>query len=248
MTLRLCKQMAAKSLAAGALAAMLTTGFGTAPAQATCVPEPYIGSICITAATFCPREYAELTGQTLTIIDFSALYSLMGNLYGGDGRDTFALPDTRGRSIVGRNTQQLSDGRSFFGTGMVRGNEQIVLTEAQMPSHSHSAVFAPGIGGGGGSPAQVNVSTQPGTSNVWSPATPNLGAVNSADLGVNIPLYTADTPTEPLGGVSGGGGSGGVTGTVTVAHAGSNDTINILPPQIALKYCIAISGLYPPRS
>jgi len=75
-------------------------GLGAAtPAKAG--SDPFIGEIMIVGYTFCPRGWAEATGQILPITEYSALYSLYGRTFGGDGRTTFALPDLRGRVPVG---------------------------------------------------------------------------------------------------------------------------------------------------
>lgn len=62
---------------------------------AACSAESYLGSVCTTAATYCPRGYAPADGQTMDITQNTALFSLLGTRYGGDGRTTFALPDLR---------------------------------------------------------------------------------------------------------------------------------------------------------
>lgn len=227
------------SAAAGLVAGGLATAAPT-PAQA-CGAEPYIGMVCITAATFCPRGYAELVGQTVAILDNTALYSLVGNLYGGDGRDTFGFPDLRARTVVGRNTQQLSDGRSFIGTGMVRGNEQVTLQEDQLAGHNHNAVFVPGAGG-------VTVDVQVATDNADSP-TPLSGqylatGYNPASFSPINQWKANPSGTVSLGGVS---ASGSLTGTVSVASTVGNEPVNVLDPAQALKYCMALTGLYPPR-
>tara|TARA_R110000868_G_scaffold152566_1_gene377718 strand:- start:1063 stop:1467 length:405 start_codon:yes stop_codon:yes gene_type:complete len=68
----------------------------TASAQS----EPFVGQVMTTAANYCPRGWAPMEGQLLPIAQNQALYSLLGTLYGGDGRSSFALPDTRGRAVL----------------------------------------------------------------------------------------------------------------------------------------------------
>lgn len=87
-----------KILAALGFGLIATLGTShTASAQA----EPYIGQVMTTAASYCPRGWAEMQGQLLPISSNQALFALIGTTYGGDGRSTFALPDTRGRAVVG---------------------------------------------------------------------------------------------------------------------------------------------------
>jgi microcystin-dependent protein len=83
-----------------ALAIGVSASFaGTAPAAAQ--SEPFIGQIMMTGATFCPRDWADLEGQLLPIAPNTALFSLLGTTYGGDGRTNFGLPDMRGRAALG---------------------------------------------------------------------------------------------------------------------------------------------------
>jgi microcystin-dependent protein len=83
---------------ATALAGALMTG--TAPA-AHAGPDEYLGEIITAGFNFCPRGTLEADGRLLPIIENTALFSLLGTMYGGDGRTTFALPDLRGRTIIG---------------------------------------------------------------------------------------------------------------------------------------------------
>ena len=79
-------------LAAGVLA--------SSRAEASCVAQPYLASICITAADFCPTGYTDASGQVLPIAQNTALFSLLGVKYGGDGKVTFALPKLNGNANV----------------------------------------------------------------------------------------------------------------------------------------------------
>lgn len=83
-----------------AISAMLATSVSVStPAHAS--PEPFIGQLMTVGYNFCPRGWAKADGQLLPISQYSALFSLLGTMYGGDGRTTFGLPDLRGRSIIG---------------------------------------------------------------------------------------------------------------------------------------------------
>ncbi len=102
--------------------------------QAHAGDEPFIGEIMWTAANFCPRGWAAADGQLLPVAQNQALFSLLGTIYGGDGRTTFGLPDLRGRVPihVGQGSG-LSDHRQ----GNRGGQEQVSLNADQMPAHSH---------------------------------------------------------------------------------------------------------------
>jgi microcystin-dependent protein len=98
--------------------------------------EPFLATIFMFAGNFAPRGYAFCQGQLLPIAQYSALFSLLGTTYGGDGRTTFALPDLRGR--VAQGTGQ-GPGLSAIALGQQGGSQNVTLTAAQMPSHNHGA-------------------------------------------------------------------------------------------------------------
>ena len=111
----------------------LALGFSViTPAQAF---EPFIGQVMWTASSFCPRGWADADGQLLQISQNTALFSLMGTTYGGDGRTTFALPDLRGRVSLHQGT---GPGLSTYQQGNKGGSEAVTLTTSQLPSHSHT--------------------------------------------------------------------------------------------------------------
>lgn len=101
--------------------------------------EPYIGQITLFAGNFAPRGWAFCEGQLLSIAQNTALFSILGTTYGGDGRVTFALPDLRGR--VPLHPGQ-GPGLSSYSLGEAAGTETVTLTEAEMPTHSHSMVIS----------------------------------------------------------------------------------------------------------
>lgn len=97
---------------------------------------PYIGEIRMFGGNFAPDGWATCDGQTLSIAENEALFTLIGTTYGGNGTTTFALPDLRGRAAT-----HLGSG---FVQGQSGGTETVTLTTAQLPSHSHAAAGAPG--------------------------------------------------------------------------------------------------------
>ena len=96
--------------------------------------DPFIGEIKIVAFNFPPRNWADCNGQLLPIAQNSALFSLVGTLYGGDGRTTFALPDLRSRVPIHLGQ---GPGLSNRNQGSSSGQEAVTLTAAQMPVHNH---------------------------------------------------------------------------------------------------------------
>ena len=120
--------------------------------------EPFIAEIRIFAGNFAPRSWAFCNGQLLPVSQNTALFSLIGTTYGGDGRTTTALPNLEGRAPMhpGRGPG-LTDRR----LGQRGGVEDVTLTEAQIPNHNHT-VFAsndPGGFAGGGPNSATPVSS-----------------------------------------------------------------------------------------
>src|SRR5438105_10342167 len=97
--------------------------------------EPFLGQIMLFGGNFAPRGWAFCNGQIMSIAQNTALFSLLGTTYGGDGITTFALPDLRGRAPVG---QGQGPGLSNITLGEASGTESITLTIANMPGHNHT--------------------------------------------------------------------------------------------------------------
>lgn len=98
------------------------------------MPDPYLGEIRMIAGTFAPVGWAFCDGSVLQVADYSDLYDVIGNTYGGSGPTTFALPDLGGRVAVG---QGKGTGLSDRQLGQTGGAERVSLTEQQMPVHTH---------------------------------------------------------------------------------------------------------------
>lgn len=130
--------------------------------------EPFIGEIKMFGGNFAPRGWALCDGQLLSIASNSALFSILGTIYGGDGVSTFGLPDMRGRvSVHAGNGPGLSP-RSLGEKG---GQETVTLTTQQVPSHTHTAIAS----GGGAHSASPEGSL-------------------AADSGEGVPAYGTDDP------------------------------------------------------
>ncbi|MBE7641097.1 MULTISPECIES: phage tail protein [Salegentibacter] len=121
--------------------------------------DAYIGEIRFFGGNFAPRGWAFCHGQEISISQCQSLYSLLGTMYGGDGRSFFKLPDLRGRMPIGAGT---GSGLSAYREGEQGGIETVPLTVNQMPKHSHTTIInasdADGIGG----------TTQEVTKNYWA--------------------------------------------------------------------------------
>lgn len=144
--------------------------------------DPFLGQIIMFGGDFEPRGWAFCNGQLLAISDNTALFSLLGTIYGGDGRTTFALPDLRGRVAIHPGS---GPGLTPKRPGQTGGTETNTLNVDEMPAHSHSAtascVAAPG-----------NASTAPG--NLWSNDAGNQSAMYSSETS-NAETMAADAIT-----------------------------------------------------
>jgi microcystin-dependent protein len=111
--------------------------------------EPFLGEIRMFTGNFAPAGWAMCNGQILSIAQNTALFSLLGTTYGGDGQTTFALPDLRGRVPIHFGQ---GPGLSSYSEGQTGGAESVVLISTQIPAHTHS-VNAATTGGNQASPA-----------------------------------------------------------------------------------------------
>ncbi|QFT78499.1 phage tail protein [Erythrobacter sp. THAF29] len=121
-----------KLVIAGCASAM-TIGF--APAVNAQAGTAYIGQVSAFGGNFCPRGWTPANGQLLPIAQYTALFSLYGTIYGGDGRTTFQLPDLRGRRPVSEGT---GTGLGSYRLGSRGGATSFTITAAQLPSHNHT--------------------------------------------------------------------------------------------------------------
>jgi len=97
--------------------------------------DPFIAEIKMFAGNFAPKNYAFCSGQILTIAQNTALFSLVGTTYGGNGTTTFGLPDLRGRGAI---QQGQGPGLTQYVLGQQAGTETVTLSTAQLPQHSHT--------------------------------------------------------------------------------------------------------------
>jgi microcystin-dependent protein len=153
--------------------------------------DPFLGEIRMTGFNFAPNGWALCNGQLMSIAQNSALFSLLGTQFGGDGVQTFGLPDLRGRVPV---HQGQGNGLSPYNMGEVGGSENVTLLVTQMPMHNHTV----GISNAAGSVSDPtnNILAQ---SNTGSPRQPNL----------NVPNFVAPPATGTMApnAVSAAGGS-----------------------------------------
>lgn len=233
------KQLLGSVSGACAIVAGLSV-MGARPAEAACVGDPYMGTVCWTMAFYCPDGYAEANGSMLPIASFQPLFSLLGTNFGGDGRVTFALPDLRGRSAVGVGT---GPGLSAVALGKKLGREEYMLSIDELPSHAHTARAS----------YLQSTGTVLADSGIGTEVSPSGNSV-AARLSSGPPRKRA-----PYYGAASDGGvmaSGAVDVTLDPTHiqtskAGMADqelsAIPLRPPQATVRACIAVKGTYPPR-
>jgi microcystin-dependent protein len=109
--------------------------------------EGTIAEIRMFAGNFSPRSWAFCSGQILSIAQNTALFSLLGTTFGGNGQTTFALPDLRGRVPVGTGQ---GPGLPAYSLGQVGGVENVTLLLSNLPAHTHTATLAMGARNGAG--------------------------------------------------------------------------------------------------
>ena len=142
--------------------------------------DPFIAEVTLFAGNFAPRNWAFCDGQLLSIASNSALFSLLGTTFGGDGIVTFALPDLRGRVAIHAGE---GPGLTRRDLGSKGGAERVTLTASEIPSHGHSVELHQ-AGEGGGPPSLGSV-----LSNSGPVATADIGLTGGGQSHENMPPY-----------------------------------------------------------
>lgn len=175
-----------KAVAISAVSAAFVT-----PAAA-CGVEPYVGEVCMFAINYCPVGYAQANGQLLPINQYQELFALLGTYFGGDGINNFALPDLQGRAPVGTGA---GAGLGQIVIGQQGGAEEVQLTTAQMPSHTHKATVLPAqnttVSRPGPTVMETALQSTTSLRNLSAPTT-NTITVNISPTGGNQPVGVRD--------------------------------------------------------
>ncbi len=153
--------------------------------------EGTIAQVLMFAGNFAPRNWAFCNGQILSIAQNTALFSILGTMYGGDGRTTFALPDFQGRIPVGAGQ---GPGLPNYVIGQKGGAEQVTLTTAQLPAHTHAVTAQVAV-------STNNASLDEANGNVFANSAGNDFAATSAAkgaLGGVKANFTATGSNQPV--------------------------------------------------
>jgi microcystin-dependent protein len=174
--------------------------------------EPFLGQITLYPYTFAPYGWMDCAGQTLSVTQYSALFSLLGTNFGGNGTTNFQLPNLQGAVAVGQG--QLPGGSNYF-IGETGGADTITVSINDMPSHRHTE----------------NAITGLGTTNAPANAVPAQARKGTTDRGL---FYSTSAPNTTLTAAS-------------LTTMGGNIPHNNIQPTLALRYCIAMQGVFPTR-
>ena len=172
---------------------------------------PFVAEIRIFACNFAPTGWAMCNGQLLPISQNTALFSLLGTFYGGDGKSTFALPNLEGSVAIG---QGQGPGLSDYFLGQSSGSEFITLLQNETPIHNHGVVTS---GGDAGDRSPFNERFAVGVGGASRYAPLNSGA--QTQLAPNA-----------------------------LSVAGASLPHNNMMPYLTLNFCIAMQGIFPPRT
>lgn len=202
--------------------------------------EGTMAEIRLFAANFAPRNWRYCDGSLLPIAQNQALFALLGTTYGGNGIQNFALPDIRGRAVIGSG---IGPGLSMHPLAQVLGTETVTLVTPNLPVHQHSATVTAGTGTGGGSATLFGVNSagtlaQPGGNYLAQDST-GSGATTYAASGTpvamapgSITLSNVNVPTPQ----------------VTIGNSGNSQPHTNMMPSLALNYVICVYGLFPSRN
>jgi microcystin-dependent protein len=215
-----------------AAAVLLVAGSGMSGLANACSQDGYIGSMNVFAGNFAIRGCALAQGQLLPISTNTALFSILGTTYGGDGRTTFGLPDTRGRSVIGQGN---GPGLTPVSLGQKGGAETVTLSEANLPAHSHTATTT------------LNLSGMEAALNAYQkPSGPPVSGIEQY-VDANKTVFTDAFPNVVLSPMAIDIMEGSSSATTTVDNTGNGQSISVRSPYIGMNWLIQLSGVFPPN-
>jgi microcystin-dependent protein len=180
----------------------------------------YMGQIVPFTGNFAPKNWMLCDGRLLPISQYTALFSILGTTYGGNGTTNFALPDLRGAVAISPGQ---APGRSSYSPGQTGGSENVSLTGNQLPAHTHTLTAA------------LTVYVNDGIADVSSPKNALLAQPQSTSI------YAPDPDGTTMN-------SGMLSLNVTVGASGGSQSVPTLMPYLAVNYCICVAGIFPSRN
>ncbi|SFX96706.1 Microcystin-dependent protein [Pseudomonas sp. NFACC49-2] len=194
--------------------------------------EVFMGTIQPFAFNFAPRGWALCNGQTIGIAQNSALFSLLGVTYGGNGQTTFMLPNLQGRMLMGMGNGLGLTPRVI---GEVSGTENVTPTLNNLPAHTHALT---------GLTASTTLQLANPASNPVNTPTDTNSFIGTSGTGPGSAAIYSDqigASPVPLQGVS-------TTVSGTVSPAGAGLPLPIMNPFLAINFSIALEGIFPSRN
>jgi microcystin-dependent protein len=171
--------------------------------------DPFVAEIRIFPFNFAPKGWAFCNGQLLPLSQNTALFSLLGTTYGGNGKSNFALPDLQGRAAMHPGQGQ---GLSLHDLGESSGSETVTLLQSEIPAHTHTLRAATDVG------------------DVIVPSPNSALALSSGGT-----IYTAAANLSAMA-------------PQALSPAGGDQPHNNMMPYLTFNFCIALQGVFPPRS
>jgi microcystin-dependent protein len=176
---------------------------------------PFVAEITMFGFNFPPKGWAFCQGQLLPISQNTALFSLLGTMYGGDGKSTFGLPNLQDQTAVSFGQ---GAGLSQYFQGEEIGVSTVTLPTSQMPTHNHS----------------FNATTDRGNTTAASGNVTATGAAGSPQQPTVGKFYSSNAPNQTMS-------------FNELSITGSSQPHNNMQPYLALNFCIAMQGVFPPR-
>lgn len=173
--------------------------------------DPFVAEIRIFPFNFAPKNWAWCDGQLLPLSQNTALFSLLGTTYGGNGKSNFALPDLQGRAPMHPGQ---GPGLSLHDLGETGGSETVTLLESEIPAHAH---------------------TLQSSSALANRTTPAGNAIARAE---DATPYVPSNPAPALVALA----------PETLTPAGGDQPHNNMQPYLTFYFCIALAGVFPPRT
>lgn len=172
--------------------------------------DPFVAEIRIFPFNFAPKGWAWCDGQLLPLSQNTALFSLLGTTYGGNGKSNFALPDLQGRAPMHPGQ---GPGLSLHDLGETGGSETVTLLESEIPAHSHTL----------------------------------RASLDDADLAIPASARTLAKASSNMYSANTGSGLSSLA-PEALAPAGGDQPHNNMQPYLTFYFCIALQGVFPPRT